>query len=182
MKSSEFMKSFAVLMEIYGVNYSEATIEVYYEILKDISPKEFEISVKNILKERVFTSFPKPAEFLQLIYGKKEELEESLILEAVSKFRQCLKKGGSIETDDRRLVWTIKRMGGWDRCRNSNLEQINFLVNEFQKVYAELLKKEVPEEIDFFLLTNNHIISKEQGLFFPILKVKSEKKELMISG
>ena len=57
-------------------------------------------------------------------------------------------------------------MGGWDRCRNGNKEAENFLVNEFQKMYTELLKREVPEEIDLILLTNNHMISKGRTYFF----------------
>ena len=148
----------------------EGMMQLWKEFLKDVP---YEIANKalneHILKQGTF--FPTIADLVKNIVTTDEEI----ISEAVSKFRQCLKKGGSIETDDRRLVWTIKRMGGWDRCRNSNLDQVNFLVNEFQKVYTELLKREVPEEIDFFLITNSHRISQEQGLFFPVSKVKSEK-------
>lgn len=181
MKGNEFIKTFTVLMEIYNTNFSEATINIYYEILKDVPVKDFEISVKKILTERVFTTFPKPAEFLQIIYGKKEEQEEAIVSEAVSKFRLCLKKGGAIKTDDRKLVWAISRMGGWDRCRNGNKDAENFLVNEFQKVYTELLKREVPEEIGLELLTSQAILAKENGTFFPMLTVVSESKKELIT-
>ena len=182
MKSSEFIKIFSVLMEIYGTNFSEATINIYYEILKDIPVKEFEISVKKILTDRVFTSFPKPAEFLHLIYGKKEEQEEAIISEAVSKFILCLKKGGSIKTDDRRLIWAVSRLGGWDRCRTGNKDAESYLINDFKKMYSELLKREVPEEIGTLLLTQQNMISQEQGLFFPVSTVTSESKKELIAN
>ncbi len=181
MKGNEFIKTFTVLMEIYNTNFSEATINIYYEILKDVPVKDFEISVKKILTERVFTTFPKPAEFLQIIYGKKEEQEELIVSEAVSKFRLCLKKGGAIKTDDRKLVWAISRMGGWEYVRKIDINKIDFAVIEFKKIYSEMLKREVPEEIGFELLSTQAILSKENGTFFPILTVSSESKKELIT-
>lgn len=181
MKSSEFVKIFSALTEIYSTSFSEATINIYYEILKDIPVKDFELSVKKILTERVFTSFPKPAEFLQMIYGKKEEQEESIISEAVSKFRLCLKKGGAIKTDDRRLVWAISRMGGWEYVRKTEISKIDFVVIEFKKIYSEILKREVPEEIGFELLSTQAMLAKENGIFFPTLTVISESKKELIT-
>ena len=157
-------------MEIEGI------IELWKEFLKDV-PYETANKALNehILKQGTF--FPTVADLLKNTITTDEEI----ISEAVSKFRLCLKKGGAIKTDDRRLVWVISRMGGWEYVRRTEISKIDFVVKDFNKIYSEILKREVPKEIGFELLSNQAILAKENGTFFPIQTVISENKKELIT-
>ena len=155
----------------------EGIMELWKEFLKDVP---FEMANKalneHMLKQGTF--FPTVADLVKNIVTTDDEI----ISEAVSKFILCLKKGGSIKTDDRRLVWAVSRLGGWDRCRTGNKDAESYLINDFKKMYSELLKREVPEEIGSLLLTQQNMISQEQGLFFPVSTVTSESKRELIAN
>ena len=154
----------------------EGVIELWKEFLKDV-PYETANKALNehILKQGTF--FPTVADLLKYSITT----DDDIVSEAVSKFRLCLKKGGAIKTDDRKLVWAISRMGGWEYVRKTDINKIDFAVMEFKKIYTELLKRDVPGEIGNELLSTQAILAKENGTFFPMLTVVSESKKELIT-
>jgi len=136
MKSNEFIKNFSILMEVYGVSYSEATIEIYYRILKDLDGKEFEKAVHTILSERPFPTFPKPAELLSAIATKNEE---KAVL-AADNLRKAVSMHGSYKTvifDDPVIHIVLERhFGGWIKFCEMTIEDMEkFFKFEFEKLY-----------------------------------------------
>ena len=68
----------------------------------------------------------------------------------------------------------------WECVRKTEISKIDFAVIEFKKIYSEILKREVPEDIGFELLPTQAMLAKENGIFFPMFTVISEgKKELI---
>ena len=68
-----FAKNMAVLAEVYDKTLTDALQNIYYAVLKDMNDEDFKQAVKRLLQERVFATFPKPAEILSL--SKAEVLE-----------------------------------------------------------------------------------------------------------
>lgn len=61
-----FAQNMVALGEIYDKTLSDKLQSLYYAVLKDMSDKDFKQAVKRLLQERVFATFPKPAEILSL--------------------------------------------------------------------------------------------------------------------
>jgi hypothetical protein len=71
-----FAKNMAVLAEVYDKTLTEALQNIYYAVLKDMNDEDFKQAVKRLLQERVFATFPKPAEILSL---SKAEVLDAII-------------------------------------------------------------------------------------------------------
>ena len=180
MNKKEFIQIFTPMSEIFSKEFSELATKMYYTILKDLTYEEFSKASQEVLRNRKYSNFPTPAEFLQAIKGSKEDNTQIEIETALSKFKLMLKKACSIKIDDLKIAWTIKRLGGWDYCLNYNLKNIEWLYKEFSEVYKNVMKLETPAEIENLVLTSRDQNNKNQGLFFPVSKVGDELKIKML--
>lgn len=70
------MKNLALLGELYEKSISETMYKLYYEILKDMQDEDFKQAIRRLLSERVYPTFPKPAEILSLTSVTKVEVQE----------------------------------------------------------------------------------------------------------
>ena len=70
---SEDAKKFTELLdqlsEIFdnGANVSELKTMIYFDILTNYLIEKIEIAIKKILKTRIYSGLPKPAEIIQMI-------------------------------------------------------------------------------------------------------------------
>jgi len=71
-----FAQNITVLAEIYDKTLTNTLQSVYYAVLQDMQDEDFKQAVKRLLQERVFATFPKPAEILSLSNVKKEVILE----------------------------------------------------------------------------------------------------------
>jgi len=77
-----FAQNMAGLCEVYNRELTKTLQNIYYAILKDMQDDDFKQAIKRLLQERVFATFPKPAEILSLSNVKKvmivevDEIEE----------------------------------------------------------------------------------------------------------
>ena len=55
-------------------NLDDVKLEVYYEILKDMSDESFETSIKQVAKTRIYKGLPTPAEILKFDTTRKDVL------------------------------------------------------------------------------------------------------------
>jgi len=66
-----FVQNMAGLCEVYDKSLTKTLQNIYYAILKDMQDEDFKQAIKRLLQERVFATFPKPAEILSLSNVKK---------------------------------------------------------------------------------------------------------------
>lgn len=71
-----FAQNMTLLAEIYDKQLTNALNSVYYAVLQEMSNEDFKQSIKRLLQERTFATFPKPAEILALSNVKKVEVIE----------------------------------------------------------------------------------------------------------
>ena len=67
-----FVQNLTMLAEVYERDISKPVINTYYEVLKTLSDDDFKFSVRKILSERTYATFPKPAEFISMANVKVE--------------------------------------------------------------------------------------------------------------
>lgn len=67
-----FVQNITMLAEVYERDISKAVINTYYEVIKTLSDDDFKFSVRRILSERTYATFPKPAEFISMADVKIE--------------------------------------------------------------------------------------------------------------
>lgn len=146
LKYSIFIRNFITMAELYDKNFSEATVEIYYKTVQDLSNQEFESACMKILMERVFPSFPKPAEFRECVFGSKQLNISVHTIEALTKFRQGIKSGNSVVFDDKLIRSTVETMGGWVYILEKDKEDRKWIEKEFQETYQDLFEsnREIP--------------------------------------
>ena len=66
-----FAQNITMLAEIYDRTLTKTLQSVYYAVLSEMSDEDFKQAIKRLLQERVFATFPKPAEILSLSNVKK---------------------------------------------------------------------------------------------------------------
>jgi len=71
-----FAQNLTMLCEIYDKSLTKTLQSVYYAVLQDMQDEDFKQAVKRLLQERVFATFPKPAEILSLSNVKKVDVVE----------------------------------------------------------------------------------------------------------
>ena len=69
-----FSKMMTMLCEVYGKKQTDQFMETYYFVLKEMNDGEFQFSVLAMLKNRVYPSFPKPAEIMQEKIGEEYDV------------------------------------------------------------------------------------------------------------
>lgn len=60
-----FSQMMTMLCEVYAKEQSKQLMETYYFILKEMCDEDFRYSVQLMLKNRVYPTFPKPAEIFK---------------------------------------------------------------------------------------------------------------------
>lgn len=72
------VKNITMLAEIYEKQLTKPFVNIYYEVLKEMTDEDFKDAIRQLLSERVYPSFPKPAEILslrkQVVVGGDDEI------------------------------------------------------------------------------------------------------------
>ena len=117
------------------------------------SDEEFMNATLRVLETRVFTSFPKPAEFLESC-KRKDDIETEVINEQI-KIRQAIKKHGAYANvcfDNPIIHKVIQNLfGSWVKmCRMEIEEFENLMKWDFTKVYKFYREQKI-KEVPLFL-------------------------------
>lgn len=166
MERKEFMQVFIPLSEIFSKKFSDIALEMYFNVIKsEITIKQLEYAAMVILKNRKYSNFPTPAEFIEIIKGNEDEQLRVKTTEALFKFKEAIKKCCSVSFDDPYIHKTIKLMGGWNDILMRNKEQINWIEKEFCEKYEDLIKRQPKiDDIDKVLYTKRDLLQLENGL------------------
>lgn len=132
---------FLVMCEYFGVvNASEGLIEVYFELLKDLTIEEVKTACQRAMEVRIYNGLPKVGELKELLYGKREDLAAL----AYQKLVETMKRVGAWETvtfQDGAIGKAIEAMGGWEAVNEIPLDEWKFRRKEFESLYLANLSR-----------------------------------------
>ena len=166
-----FMECFIGMCEVYDKEFSEYSIKLYFETVKDIEDTEFKNAVIHLLRNRVFSTFPKPAEFRELVFGKKNENEKIKIQEALASFKKAIAYAGSVKFEDKTIHKTIKLMGGWSFILRTRQDNLHWKYKEFEEIYASLINDRKGIEYEEELYNHRDKVNIENGLSVMPVKI-----------
>ncbi|MEA1937186.1 MAG: DUF6475 domain-containing protein [Patescibacteria group bacterium] len=137
-------KRFAVLMatlsEIFddGKDISEIKMEVYWEALKKFEINKVQKAVSDLINTRVYNSFPKPAEIIEMIHG----CQDSLALKAWLRVIGAVESVGGYQSiefaGDPVIHSTVEAMGGWIKLCDMSGKDVVWKQKEFERLYGIL--------------------------------------------
>lgn len=124
-----------MLGEMYDRKVSDALMDGYWMVLRDMSDDEFMGSIKAILSGRKYASFPKPAEILDFA---KPDLE-SIAMLAWGDVERAIYKAGkyaSVSFQDLVVNSVIDALGGWVWLCSQDVSEMKWVRKEFPKLYS----------------------------------------------
>jgi hypothetical protein len=134
----KFKEYVAALCEIHDKTISSLRMSLYWKTLEPFSDEECERAFKELIFSSKF--FPKPAHFIELLRGKKEDQATRAwvkVLNAVKRYGNYV----SIRFDDPIVHSVVCAMGGWPQLGLMKIEEEKWRQREFERLY-EVLSQE----------------------------------------
>lgn len=137
---SQDHKQFAVIMatlaEVFndGKEVSKIKMEIYFKALEKYPIDHISSAISEMIKSRVYPSFPKPAEIIQEITGKEENraIQAWLIaFDAVGRVGNY----ESVKFADTAIHSVIQIMGGWPKFCMMENHEVTWKQKEFERLY-----------------------------------------------
>ena len=146
-EKKQFLEILSVVSDLYDKNISEPAIKLYLRLLE---PYEFE-AVKSAFERYLRNAggngsyFPKPADIIALIEGSPSDRAS----QAWAEVKEALERIGtyqSVRFRDPVINACINALGGWVRLGELDNQAIEFVGNEFRKLYRQFVRTgEIPE-------------------------------------
>ena len=139
MEEKVFRQGIYLIETITGKAFGKNQVEIYRTLLEDIPESKFITGINNMLRERVFSNLPMPAEIREYSLGLKED--EMMV--RINKAKLLLNKGISkagiyndVVFEDPVIHLCIDSIGGWiNFCKKSSKEVEDWLKWDFPKLY-----------------------------------------------
>ncbi len=129
-----FKQNMGALGEIHGKEISNLLMALYWKVLEPFPDAECDRAFKDMIFNSKF--FPKPADFLESLRGKKED-QAALAWVRVEKAIRRIGPYQSIRfADDPAIMSAIQCMGGWPEFGNISEKELPWKAREFQKLYV----------------------------------------------
>ena len=141
-----FIQVLSGLCDLYGKSASEFIFNTYYEIFKDYTNEALEGAIKKCLRERVYSTLPKPAEILEFLEGTRDDKALIAWLQA----KGAASKVGhwhSVEFKDPLISHCLQELGGWIGFCSAQIDELPFIEKRFMNLYNLFLKRETKEPV-----------------------------------
>lgn len=131
-----FANILMMLAEVFeGGVISQLKVEVYFQALKQYDLSEIKRAAGNIIRERVYSSYPKPGEIAQEISGTKEDVATIAWLKALDGVKR-IGNYQSVRFDDPIIHSVIEIMGGWEQLCLMETKDEKWRQKEFERLYT----------------------------------------------
>lgn len=171
-----FLNAMNSLSEIYSKDSPGPEAQkIYFMIFQKNfkNDNEFMNATLKVMETRVFTSFPKPSEFLECL--KNNENSEIIEIKAINgamQIKEAVRKYGiyaNVTFDDPLINLAIKNsVGGWIKlCRLESKEFEKYIKWEFPKAY-QILSGSKNTKIPIYLEGLNQNINDSNGFRKPV--------------
>lgn len=138
-----FAEIMAALAEIFdnGKEPTTMKISLYYTALEGFTIEQITEAVKMMVRERVYPSFPKPGEIIEVIQGSQNDraaLAWTQVVDALISVGPYL----SVEFKDHVIHSTINAMGGWIELGKVTNDELKWKQKEFESFYTIFSRKQ----------------------------------------
>lgn len=139
MEEKVFRQGIYLIETITGKAFGKNQVEIYRTLLEDIPESKFITGINNMLRERVFSNLPMPAEIREYSLGLKEDEMIVRINRAKLLLNKGISKAGiynDVVFEDPVIHLCIDSIGGWiNFCKKSSKEVEDWLKWDFPKLY-----------------------------------------------
>ena len=139
MEEKVFRQGIYLIETITGKAFGKNQVEIYKTLLEDIPESKFITGINNMLRERVFSNLPMPAEIREYSLGLKEDEMMVRINRAKLLLNKGISKAGiynDVVFEDPVIHLCIDSIGGWiNFCKKSSKEVEDWLKWDFSKLY-----------------------------------------------
>ena len=139
MEEKVFRQGVYLIETITGKAFGKNQVEIYRTLLEDIPESKFITGINNMLRERVFSNLPMPAEIREYSLGLKEDEMMVRINRAKLLLNKGISKAGiynDVVFEDPTIHLCIDSIGGWiNFCKKSSKEVEDWLKWDFPKLY-----------------------------------------------
>lgn len=151
MQDNAFLQGMGLIEIITGKTLSENQTKAYRILLDDILDQDFIAGINTMLRERVYSNFPMPAEIREYCLGIRNGDLDLKIARAITKIKKAIGVAGMYTTvafDDPIIHLIIRDFGGWVNLCSKSLDDFENLLKwdlpKLYKAYSTRKNTEIP--------------------------------------
>lgn len=151
MLDSTFLQGIELIQVITDKELTEQQAKAYRILLDDIQDQDFIAGINTMLRERVYSNFPMPAEIREYCLGTRKEDLDLRVAKAVTKIKKAIGSAGMYTTvafDDPIIHLVIRDFGGWTKLCEKDLDEFENLLKwdlpKLYKAYASRKNADIP--------------------------------------
>lgn len=134
-----FLQGVNLIEIVTQKKFTEQQLKVYKMLLSDITNEQFITGIQELLKTRVYTNIPSPAEIREYALETRDGDLNIRSIEAAEKIKKAISSVGThqaVTFDDPVIHLVIRSIGGWAKLGTLKIEEFESLMKwEFQKLY-----------------------------------------------
>jgi len=135
----KFKEYMTILCELHDRVLSDMMKDLYWKILEPFSDEQCEAAFKEIIYSNRF--FPKPADFREILLGKRENKAILAWLEVLGSVAR-IGNYQSVKFDDPVIHSVIQAMGGWPQLCMMEKNEEKWKQKEFERLYEVISTRE----------------------------------------
>lgn len=135
----KFKEYMTMLCEVHDKILSDLMKDLYWKVLNSYSDEQCEDAFKKLIYESRF--FPKPADFLEVLRGRKEDIATAAWLDVLG----AVKKIGnyqSVKFADPVIHSVIQALGGWPQLCMMENSEVKWKQREFERLYEVIAARD----------------------------------------
>jgi hypothetical protein len=135
----KFKELMTALCELHDKKLSQTLTDIYWESLNQFTNEQCE----TVFKELILTSrfFPKPADFMEILKGKKEHNATIAWIEVLNAIKR-IGNYESVKFADPVIHSVLQVMGGWDQLAETmTTDEEKWKQKEFEKLYQVMERR-----------------------------------------
>ena len=136
---TKFKEYMSLLSETFDKPVSGSLSDLYWKILEPFTDEQCEKAFKEVLYTTKF--FPKPADFMEILKGKKEHNATIAWIEVLNAIKR-IGNYESVKFSDPVIHSVLQVMGGWDQLAATMItDEEKWKQKEFEKLYQVMERR-----------------------------------------
>ena len=151
MREDIFWEGIKTIEAVLGKEFTDDQSRIYSMLLNDIPEENFINGINTMLRERVYSNLPMPADIRKYCLETREEDLDIRVAAARNKIKKAMNSIGTYVTvafDDPIIHLVIRDFGGWIKLGMTDMEEFENLLKwdlpKLYKAYATRKNADIP--------------------------------------
>ncbi|EHO79754.1 DUF6475 domain-containing protein [Fusobacterium ulcerans] len=151
MREDIFWEGIKTIEAVLGKEFTDDQSRIYSMLLNDIPEENFINGINTMLRERVYSNLPMPADIRKYCLETREEDLDIRVATARNKIKKAMNSIGTYVTvafDDPIIHLVIRDFGGWIKLGMTDMEEFENLLKwdlpRLYKAYATRKNADIP--------------------------------------